>query len=80
MNLSKQYLKISDDPNDVDYTLFTRRGSPFQFKIDVDPQEILDHGFDPSKFTKIVTHGWVQSGEEYCKPFVDAYIGTVDGK
>merc|ERR1712109_2717 len=71
--------KISDDPNDVDYTLFTRRGSPFQFKIDVDPQEILNHGFDPSKFTKIVTHGWVQSGEEYCKPFVDAYIGTVDG-
>merc|ERR1712156_1184406 len=71
--------KISDDPNDVDYTLFTRRGSPFQFKIDVDPQEILSHGFDPSKFTKIVTHGWVQSGEEYCKPFVDAYIGTVDG-
>ena len=60
--------KISDDPNDVDYILYTRRGSPFNFKIaDVNAQELLEHGFDPTKLTKIITHGWVQSGEEYCQ-------------
>ena len=72
--------KISDDPYDVDYTLYTRRANPFRFKIDVNPQDLLDNGFDISKLTKIITHGWVQDGDEYCKPFIDAYIGILNGK
>jgi len=71
--------KISDDPYDVDYTLYTRRANPFRFKIDVNPQDLLDNGFDISKSTKIITHGWVQDGDEYCKPFIDAYIGILNG-
>jgi hypothetical protein len=72
--------KISDDPYDVDYILYTRRASPFRFRIDVNPQDLLDNGFDVSKLTKIITHGWVQDGEDYCKPFIDAYIGILSGK
>ena len=73
-------LKISDNPYDVYYTLYTRRANPFRFKIDVNPQDLLDNGFDISKSTKIITHGWVQDGDEYCKPFIDAYIGILNGK
>ena len=67
------------DPNDVEYILSTNRGGPFTFKIDVNPQELLDHGFDPKKLTKIIVHGWlIDAQEEYCPPFVTAYINTFD--
>ena len=69
----------SGDPYDVEYILFTNRGNPFNFNIDVNPQNLLDHGFDPQKMTKIIVHGWlIDAQEEYCPPFVDAYITNFD--
>ena len=69
----------SGDPYDVEYILFTNRGDPFNFNIDVNPQNLLDHGFDPQKMTKIIVHGWlIDAQEEYCPPFVDAYITNFD--
>ena len=70
---------LSGDPYDVEYILFTNRGDPFNFNIDVNPQNLLDHGFDPQKMTKIIVHGWlIDAQEEYCPPFVDAYITNFD--
>ena len=71
--------RVSGDPYDVEYILFTNRSNPFSFKIDVNPLELLEHGFDPHKITKIIVHGWViDAQEEFCPPFVDAYVNNYD--
>ena len=52
--------ELSSDPyNDVEYVLYTNRNTPYNFRVDVDPQKLLENGFDPSKLTKIIVHGWV---------------------
>ena len=68
----------SGDPYDVEYNLFTNGRTPFNFNIDVKPQKLLDHGFDPQKMTKIVVHGWLIDSHEYCRPIVAAYLNNFD--
>lgn len=66
--------KISFDVNDVDYILYTLGNEPYKFKIEVDPQELVLHGFDANNPTKLVAHGWVVSGEHYAEEFGSAYM------
>ena len=76
---SDLFSTASNLTDDVEFILSTNRGGPFTFKMDVNPQELIDHGFDPKKLTKIIVHGWnVDAQEEYCPPFVTAYINTFD--
>ena len=70
--------KISDDLNDIDYILFVKDENPFEFKIDVDPLKLLDHGFNPEHPTKILVHGWVVSGYGFAQEFAEAYHQTGD--
>ena len=61
------------DLDDVDYILSTYGNEDYYFKIPISGQELLDHGFNPEHPTAFVVHGWVQSGEDYCYEFLDAY-------
>ena len=61
------------DLDDVDYILSTYGNEDYYFKIPIKGQELLDHGFNPEHPTAFVVHGWVQSGEDYCYEFLDAY-------
>ena len=47
-------------------------GSPYKFQPDVNVQILKDLGFDKSKMTKIVTHGW-SDDKNFCEDFRDAY-------
>lgn len=73
-NSKETATKISFDVNDIDYILYTLGNEPFKFKIDVDPQDLILHGFDAGNPTKIVAHGWVVSGEHYAEEFGSAYM------
>ena len=48
---------------------------PFAFKINdniaAQRQHFLAHGFDPKNPTKIISHGFTDTGTRFCKDFID---------
>ncbi len=69
--LNPEAFWLNDDLNDVDYLLFVKgKEDPFTFKLDsIVPEQLLVHGFDPRKDTKLIAHGWVESGVDHSKRY-----------
>ena len=44
------------------------------FKFGEDPQNLLDNGFDPTKPTKFLAHGWTRNGTDFCPGFLQGTI------
>ena len=63
----------TNDLNAVEYYLYVGEQEPFIFKIDVDPVELLNHGFNPENPTKIFAHGYVDHAITYTPPLNEAY-------
>lgn len=63
----------TNDLNAVEYYLYVGDQEPFIFKIDVDPVELLNHGFNPEYPTKIFAHGYVDHAITYTPPLNEAY-------
>ena len=63
----------TNDLNAVEYYLYVGDQEPFIFKIDVDPLELLNHGFNPEYPTKIFAHGYVDHAITYTPPLNEAY-------
>merc|ERR1711963_102808 len=64
---------ISEDLNDLDLILYTYENPSLTFKLDSDSQELLNHGFDPNKPTRLLSHGYTDNGPRFCSDFVQAY-------
>ena len=46
----------------VDYILFSPQKDPFKFKIEVKAKELVENGFNASRDTKVVAHGFLNEG------------------
>ena len=64
----------ADIESQLDFILHTSNSAPFYFKTSVDPFTLLHHGFDPDKPTKIIAHGWAESGTFFTSEFSTAYF------
>ncbi len=67
-------IKISTDLSLVRFFLWTPEfGSDapaLEFNAETTAQDLLDHGFQPERGTKFISHGWNSHGESFAKPFV----------
>ena len=67
----------SDDSNldKVNFMLYTYgRSDPFIFDVNTDPQLLIQNGFDVTKMTKFVAHGWVATGLEFVPQFAEGTL------
>merc|ERR1711976_164306 len=64
---------ISEDLNDLDLILYTYENPSWTFKLDSDSQDLVNHGFDPNKPTRLLSHGYTDNGPRFCSDFVQAY-------
>ena len=65
--------KIDTDLSKVTFYLWTpERGTedPWEFKADINPNELLAQNFDPNRPTKFIAHGWTDNGN-HAKPFAE---------
>ena len=60
------------------YTPENGPNNPFVFKAEVDPQELLNAHFDPTRDTKFLSHGWNTKGDGYSKDYVEAFFNHPD--
>ncbi|XP_054262684.1 pancreatic triacylglycerol lipase-like isoform X2 [Macrosteles quadrilineatus] len=62
------------------FLLFTRHSTPEYTVIDVgNSQSLIDGGFNVSKETKIVVHGWLDNGTiAFAQELTDAYLAAED--
>lgn len=66
--------KISTDLSKVTFILWTPENgaaNPWVFNAETDPKELLDHGFDPKRDTKFISHGWNSEGIGFAKGFAE---------
>ena len=63
------------DLKELELVLYTSEESAFKFKIDDAnlSQKFLDRGFDNYRATKILVHGFADSGPRFCADFIAAY-------
>ena len=69
--------RISSDLSKVRFYLYTpEHGSEnhWIFKAGVNPQDLLDHGFDPSRPTKFISHGWTAGAAGWVDNFAAGYF------
>ena len=66
-------LFMDNDFNDMDLLLYTpTKDNPLKFKADsISAEDFLSHGFDGMKTTKILAHGFTDTGTRFCKEFMD---------
>ena len=60
--------------NELDLSLHTPlKSTPLKFKIDekISAKDFLKHGFNPLNPTKIISHGFTDTGTRFCKDFID---------
>jgi len=69
---------ISQDLNDLDLILYTYGNPSWTFKLDTDSQELLNNGFDASKPTRLLSHGYTDNGPRFCSEFVKGYENDPD--
>ena len=67
-------LKISYNVNDVNFILWTPEYKldhplPFNASAAVAANNLLEHGFNPERPTKILVHGWTSEGLEFSHDF-----------
>ena len=70
-------IRISTDLSKVRFYLYTpEHGSEnhWIFKAGADPQDLLDHGFDPSRPTKFISHGWTAGAAGWVDNFAAGYF------
>lgn len=60
----------------VNYILFSPQKDPFKFKIEVKAKELVKNGFNASRLTKVVAHGFLNEGDSFCADFAEAYFQT----
>ena len=68
--------EISTDLKDVTFMYFNDKNEAFTFNAETNPNELLEHGFNPDLETKIVVHGFFSDCPYFCKGFVEAYDGN----
>ena len=68
---------ISTDLKDVTFLYFNAENEALSFKPEVNPNQLLEHGFNPELETKIVVHGFFSNCPDFCPEFVEAYDGKV---
>ena len=76
-NLDQYGIPKNDDPNldKVNFMLYTYgRGHPFIFDVNTDPQLLIQNGFNVTKMTKFVAHGWVATGLEFVPQFAEGTL------
>ena len=76
-NLDQYGILKSDDPNldKVNFMLYTYgRKDPFIFDVNTDPQLLIQNGFNVTKMTKFVAHGWVATGLEFVPQFAEGTL------
>ena len=72
--IGKDDTKISTDLSLVQFYLWTpeviilNNGEPWKFNATATPQELLDKGFDKTRETKFIGHGW-NSGADFANGF-----------
>ena len=61
-----------DDLQTVNFTFYSTKqtGWYWDFKFGEDLQNLLDNGFDPTKPTKFLAHGWTRNGTDFCPGFL----------
>ena len=67
-------VKISSDLSEVRFLLWTPEDGTenyWEFEAGVDPKELLNRNFDPSRPTKFISHGWNSDGPGFAKGFVE---------
>ena len=77
IELLESSFRISTDLSKVRFYLYTpEHGAEnhWNFRAGVDPQELLDHGFDPSRPTKFISHGWTGSAAGWVDDFAAGYF------
>ena len=57
----------------VEYILVTPENR-LKFKIDIKAQELVKNGFNASRVTKVLIHGFLGEGDIYCTDFSQAYF------
>ena len=69
------WLWKDNDLKELQLILYTSEENSFEFKIDDLnlSQKFLNHGFDNDKATKILAHGFWDSGPRFCADFIAAY-------
>ena len=73
-NLDQYGIPKNDDPNldKVNFMLYTYgQRDPFIFDVNTDPQLLIQNGFNVTKMTKFVAHGWVATGLEFVPQFAE---------
>ena len=69
--------RISSDLSKVRFYLYTpEHGSEnhWIFKAGVNPQDLLDHGFNKSRPTKFISHGWTAGAAGWVDNFAAGYF------
>ena len=70
-------VKISSDLSEVRFLLWTPEDGAenyWEFEAGVDPQELLNRNFDPSRPTKFISHGWNSDGPGFAKGFAEGIL------
>ena len=70
----KKIPTIEDIYKKVEFSLTSSQNSTFHFDLNVNIEDLIIHGFDPEKPTKILIHGYKTSGLGwFCPHFIKAY-------
>ena len=63
------------DLQTVNFTFYSTKQTKYlDFNFGEDPQNLLDNGFDPTKPTKFLAHGWTRNGTDFCPGFLQGTI------
>ena len=69
---NKRNKEFTIDPEKIKFEL-TAQNSSFVFDLNVNPKNLLTHGFDTKKETKILIHGFKTRPFEFCPQFLSVY-------